>query len=600
MANPFLEKVRSFGLTTSHDVRLVTQDHPFPYLVEQEERWHGALLANTSHGVLVRLLTSLGGEPSFESGILSTFGIAPRAENMPARLDVHIQYCGRMLHDNARQVHEAVAKYLSFAAFAQRGAPVAADCTRRFDAVRRSFRLIDPLVRLGGDPTDPDNAERAIATAYHVGKVLLNTGELWALLKRVAPNELAAAFCNPECFVEVDESFEDRAAAVLAAVDPDDLVDRWKALRDVDHSDAYGVVESAYAAHVVDVVSKALIAAGMTPNPLRTSGYLFVHAALLGKRLRVVCPTLDHSIPVGNIGFSYGPDGIEIDSRCVDERGEPTFRPSIQDVSAIVDNDPSLAVYYGPAVDGAAQWLDLDPAEAERCVLEADFVLAFPVPSSGSEIECWTVVRKDRKSRYVRFKVGGMRALMSIARRMPRTFTFLLLRVSSSAPTITEDPNDTTARRLRPYGRVFVWDVVARASSLLRGTTLAYVPQEPLLVDFAFDVIASAAVAGREPLGIVRVAEQYCAISSVPSYVTKIMFGLIKKTKGGPASPGYFGFVRRIDGGLELAHPAAEHRAQDIQIATRIYDMLYRHPSFPSYLPFYDPWEMYRRIEHAA
>jgi hypothetical protein len=47
-----------FGVTTGVGVTLLNRNHPFPLLVEMEEKTHGALLANTSHGALYRAFAS--------------------------------------------------------------------------------------------------------------------------------------------------------------------------------------------------------------------------------------------------------------------------------------------------------------------------------------------------------------------------------------------------------------------------------------------------------------------------------------------------------------------------------------------------------------
>jgi hypothetical protein len=57
-----VEKI--FGITTGFGVTLLNRSHPLPRLVEMEEKCHGALLANTTHGALYRALASISPEPN--------------------------------------------------------------------------------------------------------------------------------------------------------------------------------------------------------------------------------------------------------------------------------------------------------------------------------------------------------------------------------------------------------------------------------------------------------------------------------------------------------------------------------------------------------
>jgi hypothetical protein len=57
-----VEKI--FGITTGFGVTLLNRSHPLPRLVEMEEKCHGALLANTTHGALYRTLASISPEPN--------------------------------------------------------------------------------------------------------------------------------------------------------------------------------------------------------------------------------------------------------------------------------------------------------------------------------------------------------------------------------------------------------------------------------------------------------------------------------------------------------------------------------------------------------
>lgn len=59
ITNEEKDAARAHGITDAIGVTLINQNHPFPHLVEEEERINGALIINTTHGAVFRFPGSM-------------------------------------------------------------------------------------------------------------------------------------------------------------------------------------------------------------------------------------------------------------------------------------------------------------------------------------------------------------------------------------------------------------------------------------------------------------------------------------------------------------------------------------------------------------
>ena len=171
------EIAQIYGETDSYGISLVSQNYPFPFLVEQEERWHGAFFGNTTHGTLYCVFGSIHyGRPLSLSHLLRPATIIKPIIG-PRELCNLLHYFKRTMLDKSRHAHEALAKYLSFLeqSVALRSFPK--QLLDLFETASVDFPFIKDLVDIFGLPfaADPIEINFKQVAVHTLGKIIFNT-----------------------------------------------------------------------------------------------------------------------------------------------------------------------------------------------------------------------------------------------------------------------------------------------------------------------------------------------------------------------------------------------------------------------------------------
>ena len=179
-----LDLNRIYGVTTEAGISLVSPNYPYHYLVEQEERWHGAILGNTAHGILYCTFGSMSCDPP--GGILVMPGVVAQDPKIPPLRAYH--YCRRYrreMFDDSRDANESFAKYLALLAQTSLIGEFTSELVVIFDTECQKYPFLLALSEFLGLPfanTDYDYNFKKY-TAYTLSKLAFNTGELKKLYR---------------------------------------------------------------------------------------------------------------------------------------------------------------------------------------------------------------------------------------------------------------------------------------------------------------------------------------------------------------------------------------------------------------------------------
>jgi len=105
-----------YGRTTQEGVYLLKPDDLYPRLTEEEERWHGALLGNTTHGLIYQVLKSFNSNNREIYLINLDLIKKPFPEyddNSLNKTTIEFHFLANMLFDKACLLHEALSKFMA-------------------------------------------------------------------------------------------------------------------------------------------------------------------------------------------------------------------------------------------------------------------------------------------------------------------------------------------------------------------------------------------------------------------------------------------------------------------------------------------------------
>ncbi len=586
---------RYFGEALPNLIRLVSGDHEFPYLIEQEERWHGALLASTSHGALTRVLQSFSDVP----GPYALVQFCPDIDALPPHLDTHLKYAAAKLIDNGRDCHEAFARYVAYQKYVQRIGP-APSLRAHFEKAARRFPLLQRLQEVLGDVLDPGCVRPGVA--YLIAKLALSTNELWTLLAKEDPRELARALAEATFF---DSQRPDvRANLVLDRLQQSDLMSDWARLSSSPASDPHGILQSEFDFALQEIAKSAFAEQQTSMMPLRSAAYLSTRAILLGKRIEMICQKQFHGLESGHIALRLSTKGkVDLDERFYTPDGEP--HATLQSIRAVIDNDPSLTVWYEPRFDPEKTLVQDAPDVTKERLPATGRCLVYFVPTGGEDACCLLVAGEPATAAGYVVNFPSMKDLFAFLADLKHLrLTFLLLPPVFQMATINVDPREILHKWLSPFGDVVFWRLTGKTSNALFTETIIYLPpsaKKTLPGNANSGEIVDAAWHATTSLGLFEVNNGYCSIASVPSYVVKILEvryrPLLHRVLDEDAPPIFY--LACAGKALALAGASQPSISNDlIHASAYAFDVIYAFRVLPEPLPYFDPWAVFHELEN--
>lgn len=547
------------GVTDVFGVTLLNRTHPFPLLVEEEEKTHGALLANTTHGALMRALGSIDG---IHNGQLVQFRAFPDEGPEPGKVYNRIRFAYDRVLARSIDFHEAFSKYLGFCVqYAASGN--GADLDLMWQAEVGRYPHLADIAEAIGHPSA--KLPHASLLAYDAAKSVLNTGDLDHLLAQTSAASLYEALGRPDLMANLHARFRTVLRAVASA---DSTMVR---------SNPAGTREA---------MTTALRKAGHFGEEPLDSGTLSARGVLLGKRLAGVAPGVLHChLEDGHIGWTVG-RVLEIDQRYLWPDGRFMASTTTQSIGGILDSDPSLTVSYDVFTRGGT-WphgdlADIDLESAEETIL-------YLAAGDDGPIDCYCIVRGQGAdaTMFLHRDLSWPQLQPLLERCRRERLVLAMLPASFGKYTINVAPSQILAEAVQHIARVVYWRPAFSPDDILRSEAYVYRPSSA----------DRTAVERRGPAGVIGVRRGSVSLSCAPLYAVAMVSTAVAQNQGpGMGKPPNF-----IDGRvLSISDVVFDKRpkrvADDVVAGARVYELLFERGILPGDLPLYDPMALFDAI----
>lgn len=561
---------RISGVTDAFGVTLLNRDRAFPLLVEEEEKTHGALLANTTHGALYRALGAFSIEPK---GGLYIQGSPGEAFEAPDGLKVwnRIGFLRNRMTSKALNVHEAFSKYCAFCHQYALVSPASRPALDQlWESEVASYPFLLNLARSISPPQATTSYGPVFYLAYAAAKAVLNCGNLAHLLSQPTAGTLWSALQADLPF----EGYGARLSAVLATID--DLKAGRRTFADEDHSPA------ALHAHFAD----GLRAHGLHAERAWDSGTLSAHAVLLARRIETVAPGIYSHLEDRHLAWQYGP-WIDLDHRTLSGNGTLQLFATPQAIVGLLGSDPSLTVSYDMFAI-AADWRAGQLGDVAHGDLAELIIYLSPGPDGAIDCHCLVREKDDHRSAFHQSVLDWPTLEADIGRFPSDSVAIVMLPYFLPGPTVNVPPANTLADALAPLGHITYLMLAFTPSLLLDGHAYVLV-SDGMPEDFGAD--------RRGPAGVFALHESSAQVTAAPLYAIDLVTRRMARLSSDFNQPLPTYFSAEI---ANIGDPAVDHRgnALDPQVvaAARVYAAYFDEGTLPGELPIYDPEELYSRI----
>ncbi|MDE4914925.1 hypothetical protein [Methylobacterium sp. 092160098-2] len=562
-----------FGVTDPFGVTLINRTHPFPLLVEEEEKTHGALLANTTHGALYRALGAIFPWPDTNI-VISRYPEEDISDLVPLRVYNRIRALKDRTLARALAVHEAFAKYCAFCfqyAIEPHSPSSALDDLWNEEVER--YDLLLEIASAIAEPRSVDYYPPVFRIAYAAAKAVLNVGDLDALLAISSPRQLY----DQIGMTSSRESLEQRSSVLMAEI---------KSIK-VHAPLEYSRYQSGEA-RMEPILVEALRRADLHGHLGVDTATLSARSVLLGKRLETLAVGHLHChLESGHLGWALG-SWVDLDKRFLHPDGRLKTYANAQSIGGVLGSDPSLTVSYDCyAHDGS--WpegnLSAQPLEGMR------EVVVYLAANSGNAIDCYALLKPQGYDKSIMFVDRGREweAVESeLARVGKAQLVIAMLPASFGFPSMNVPATQILGDALGYLGTIAYWTPISSPSHIINNTSFVY-----RRTDGSFHKV------GRGPAGLLSMARSYVNIGSAPLYAVDLVSRAMAK-----APKGSFGIreaprpiTSRVNNVGQIVFDAAAKRVpNDIVAAARVYEHFYELGKLPSPLPLYDPMSLFELI----
>lgn len=571
------EAAAIFGVTDPFGVTLINRAHPFPLLVEEEEKTHGALLANTTHGALYRALGSIFPEPN--SNI--TFQQSPDEDITdlePLEVFNRIRFLKDRVLSRALSVHEAFAKYCAFcfqyATATERPVP---ELDRLWVEETARYGLLLDLARVIAEPATVTLYHSVFNIAYTAAKAVLNVADLDTLLAIRSPRQLYEKLASRSS----GEALEERFSVVMAAIE---------AMRATSAAE-FGRVLSGET-RLDAVLIEALKRAGLHAQREVDPGTLSARSVLLGKRLEsLAAGALYCHLDARHLGWAMG-SWIDLDDRFLHPDGSLKVYATAQSLGGVPGSDPSLTVSYD-SFAGGDEWPE---GELAQHALEETRETIVYLAYGGSEtIDCYAIVQPRENAEPAMFVDHGhdWETLEPQLARVGRARLAIVLLPTSFGVSVNVPATQILGEALAHLGTVAYWNPTSSPSQIVDAESFLYAYR---------GLTGTPDLGPRGPAGLLSIGSGYVIVGAAPLYAIDMVSKILSVLPEGPwlhqASRRITARINRID---EIVFDAGAKRVPaEIVAAARVYEHFYELGKLPGPIPFYNAMNLFNTIYEAT
>lgn len=567
-----------FGITNALGVTLINRDHPFPLLVEEEERVHGALLANTTHGALFRTLDCISNVPNMPFALAFVHRDTTELPSAQAVLNT-LQFLRDQMALDTVQCHEGFAKHIAYAFQLQRvKAAERPALEERLTKDRKAYWLLDALCQRFVDPAKEGAHDLASSLGYLAAKAVLNTKDLLEILTSANAMELWKRFQTGRFASDL----EARAGVAVKALE-DCISGNWTIAE-------RARARSAQSTDIYGIVADRLRAVGFETLDLKEPLWLISQTALLGKRIEALAEGIYCSEMAPFLGWTYGGDRqIEIDRRYLSETGEIQVFDIYATWRSVLSSDPALQVFYPPNECGAGWTIgDTDAlVEAGWDKLAIYVTPAFeetgePARRRSSDVRpatprvhlyCFGLTREGPKSVIVPY-ANWWDEQEKFAEFPDNSLVFVALEPFIQGPTMSMAPVEELAAYLGNHAPVVYWRKVADPEMLTDETAVAYDPKADRQTGWLPD---------RGQCAVINRRRNHTTLTCVPKYVIKTVQNATRRFLDRDALRGR---------AARMLQPIDDREAWGMG-AKLAYDLMYEHAILPEPLPYFSGLDLF-------
>jgi len=590
-----LELTKAFGITDRFGLKLINSNHSFPYLVEQEERFHGALISNTTFGGMYRLFESLDYNEN-----LSNLDVAFELPHAPRDYTKQtFQICRairRRILDESLQVHEAFAKYSAFKAQIYHLKECSQELHDLLNEESSKYPFLQRLVDIFGVPTAQDDGLERIT--YTIGKWILNTRELDLLYSKsdlyVLNEWLKGDYLNytSQIMARAD------AALTLAA---DQLPTLVSILKDSEHEELTSreraIFGKAQLKTIFNFFGTKLSTLGFEQCPLQSTNEIYTKSIAISVRIQLLSEHIHTFLKTDHVEMMI--KGTEVWDNAV-----------LTNVTlpSILSSDLALRVCYDQVYNEHSRWTFISKPDEIKPDFEhhiLDRLLIYPGITDQGELSCMLNasigIGSNNHNKHIVVKnyvyhSADMKELLAFVGDIQATEKiFFFLPINTSL-----DDYLQTARKLSCFGRLSIWVHNADLFNLFLPVgrhfllfTEKYYDQAQKTLNMPVDV----------PLMHVSVEEEYCMFSAAPNYFVDVLYRFTGHNPGNEYMtiidkliciiPGSDRFVRFTDR-TEVVFSIKERAS--LMAALAAFQVVYEQKVFPTYLPVYNTSKMLKHI----
>lgn len=562
------------GVTDVFGVQLINQSHPFPLMIEEEEKIHGALLSNTTHGALLKTFGSMRLEHTQVAWMLgaltNVYGSGEANTNSNA---IHITNRLQHLYDRylsrALSVHETFAKYC---AYSMQHPNLGSDAKKALyaawsDDIKR-YPLLDELSKALWSPFAKVPYEITFSITYSAAKSVLNICDLDRLLEVQSSDQLFLALknCSPS------EDFVDRFRCITALIKSS----KCKLI--------FGIRKEKRSAYFRQALEKHGLYAGAELD----AGTLSARSGLLGKRIeRIALGEIFCHLEESHVGWKLG-GWPEIDDRFLRPDGGLKLYSSLQSIRGLLGSDPSLNVAYD-IWTGDKPWSEDQLRNYNESAVAS--YLFFIVADMHMHIECYTMLNMTDGSTifFVHKSLSWPEFNLQICSLPKNKITIITFPpgfgLSASMP-----PKIPLHIELSKLGTVIFLEPVFIPSVILGNRVFSYTPS--VRSEYGRDT-------GRGPVCLIDLSFDTITISASPKYAVDIINKVIRNNIRGFGLHPVEALNLEADGtGTVVGFKNDEGRLMlsAMSEAIRAYKVVYGSCTLPGKIPMYDPNNLFEAV----